>query len=151
MLKEYPNMRLLKIKEFWDHLDNDLVMNNSFTKLGMATYWRAMDASFKFNVLKRRDYLIRTSFKQLKSIPEGEFGTKKRKFNECSHEKSINQKSFITQQAVNHVNPPTQIRPCDGRHDPMASLFSNIKQLFTQHDRRNNTAGVEDLQMKLFR
>ena len=69
VLKEFDNMKLIKIKEFWNRSDNELVMNNGFMKLGLPTYWRALDASFKFNILKRRDYLIRTSFKQLKSNP----------------------------------------------------------------------------------
>ena len=66
VLKEFENMPLIKIKEFWDKHDNNLVMNNWFTKDGLLTYWRVMDATFKFNVLKHRDYLIHTKFKQLK-------------------------------------------------------------------------------------
>ena len=66
VIKDYDNMRVLKIKEFWSKTDSDLVYNNRLTKDGLLTYWRAMDATFKFNVLKRRDYVIHTKFKQLK-------------------------------------------------------------------------------------
>ena len=52
VIKTYDNMRLLKVKEFWSKTDDDLVLNNRFTKQGISTYWRAMDASFRFNVLK---------------------------------------------------------------------------------------------------
>ena len=52
VIKEHDNMRLLKIKEFWNKADGDLVINNRFTKDGLLTYWKAMDASFRFNVLK---------------------------------------------------------------------------------------------------
>ena len=67
VIKEHDNMCLLKIKEFWNKTDDDLVMNNRFTKQGLLTYWEAMDASFKFSVIKCCDFLIRSSFRQLKT------------------------------------------------------------------------------------
>ena len=33
--KLHDSMRVLKIKDFWDRLDDNLVMNNRFTKLGL--------------------------------------------------------------------------------------------------------------------
>ena len=75
LIKEFDNMRLLKIKEFWDKADDDLVFSNNLTKQGIWMYWKAMDASFKFNVLKRRDFLIRTNFRQLKTKPQQQHKT----------------------------------------------------------------------------
>ena len=65
--KLYENMRILKICEFWDRKDDNLVMNNRLTKQGLSAYRHALDASFKFNVKKREEFLIRENFRALKS------------------------------------------------------------------------------------
>ena len=70
VVKEYDNMRLLKIREFWNKSDEELVFNNKFTKTGLLTYWKVMDATFRFNILKRREYLIRVNFRQIKTKPQ---------------------------------------------------------------------------------
>ena len=38
VIKEHDNMCLLKIKEYWDRNDTDLVFNDKFTKQGLLTY-----------------------------------------------------------------------------------------------------------------
>ena len=50
-------MRVLKLREFWDRNDDSLVINNQLTKQGVACYWKSLDASFKFNLKKKEDFL----------------------------------------------------------------------------------------------
>ena len=64
--KIYDNMRCLKIRNPWDHNDSNLVINSRLTKLGMATYWHTIDASFCFNVKKHEDFITRSKFRALK-------------------------------------------------------------------------------------
>ena len=105
VVKMFDNMRVVKIKEFWNKTDSELVINNRFTKVGLQTYWKAMDASFKFNVLKQRDYLIRTNFKQMKTkignsvgkkLTEGKSHTAVRREdqNVTGHDMSSDQEDF---------------------------------------------------------
>ena len=60
-------MRVLKLRDYWDKNDDNLVMNNRFTKQGLSAYWKSLDASFKFNLKKREDFIIRHQFQALKS------------------------------------------------------------------------------------
>ena len=53
ILKLYPSMRLAKIKDNWQTRDPDLVFNEKLTATGVMMYWRAIDASLKFNIQKR--------------------------------------------------------------------------------------------------
>ena len=68
--KLHEPMLVQKIKDFWDRQDDNLVMNNKFTKQGVSAYWRSMDASFKFNLQRREEYIIRNKFRSMKSKPE---------------------------------------------------------------------------------
>ena len=52
--KVFTQMRVLKLRDFWDKNDDALVMNNNFTKHAISMYWRSMDASFQFNLKKGR-------------------------------------------------------------------------------------------------
>ena len=65
--KVHGNMHVLKIREFWDKSDDNYVINNRFTKLGVSAYWRSLDVSFKFNMKKREDFMIRQKFRTLKA------------------------------------------------------------------------------------
>ena len=65
VVKQETNMRVIKLKEFWDSKDSQLVINDRITEVGMAAYWNAMDASVKFNILHREQYVT----KQLVSKP----------------------------------------------------------------------------------
>ena len=54
VIKQKAHMHVLKIKEIWDEHD-DLLVNKSsgtFTSMGKKHHWRAIDAAFKFNVLR---------------------------------------------------------------------------------------------------
>ena len=64
--KTIENMRVLKLRDFWDKTDDTLVYNDKLTKAGISAYWRSLDASFQFNVHKRGDFLIRSKFRSLK-------------------------------------------------------------------------------------
>ena len=63
----HDNMRMLKLRDYWDRTDDSLVIQNCFTKAGLSAYWRSMDASFQFNNKKREEYLIRSKFRALKA------------------------------------------------------------------------------------
>ena len=51
-------MRLIKIKEIWDYNDISLVDRyGNLTSHGTQRYWAAVDAVFKFNVLKHESFI----------------------------------------------------------------------------------------------
>ena len=59
VMKTFDNMRAIKIKEHWDSRDSTLVINDKITEFGMTSYWRAVDATFRFNVLRRESYITK--------------------------------------------------------------------------------------------
>ena len=65
VVKTYTNMRTMKMKENWSFNDSTLVTNNHITSAGYNQYWKAIDASFKFNVQKRQEFLVRLHFRNL--------------------------------------------------------------------------------------
>ena len=75
--KIHENMRVLKLREFWNKHDDSLVVNNRFTKLGLAAYWRSIDASFKFNLAKRDEFLVRAKFRTLRAKQDRQVLSKK--------------------------------------------------------------------------
>ena len=75
VVKGFDNMRTIKIKEKWCFDDTNLVVNNRFTNAGFAHYWQAIDASFEYNVAKRRDFLICANFRTLMEQKEKEAET----------------------------------------------------------------------------
>ena len=67
--QQQPNMRVVKLKEFWDSKDSNLVINDRITEMGMIAYWKAIDASFKFNSLRHEQFVARnTSGKQCSQL-----------------------------------------------------------------------------------
>ena len=60
-------MRVLKLREFWNKNDDNLMINNHFTKAGIAAYWCSLDALFHFNIKKREEFMIRNKFRAFKS------------------------------------------------------------------------------------
>ena len=60
-------VRTLKLRDYWDKADDNLVYNDRFTRAGLAAYWKSLDASFQFNVCKRNDFIIRNRFRALKT------------------------------------------------------------------------------------
>ena len=75
--KLHENMRILKIREMWDKRDDKLVINNRLTKYGVNMYWKAADLSFKFNLLKHEEFVIRSKFRALKKEDNGKMQVKK--------------------------------------------------------------------------
>ena len=60
-------MRSIKLKEFWNQADTDLVSRNGgITKIGKMIYWKVIDASVKFNIAKREQYLMKDHSSQKK-------------------------------------------------------------------------------------
>ena len=53
LCKIYDNMRVLIIRSPWNKEGGNLVINDCFTRTGLTTYWKTIDASFRFNVSKR--------------------------------------------------------------------------------------------------
>ena len=65
-VKSYSEMCMVRIKEIWDPENSKLVSNNRMTVYGLTKYWKAIDAAFKFNVIKRDEFIIREKAKALK-------------------------------------------------------------------------------------
>ena len=51
--------RVIKLKDSWNSKDSTLVINNKFSEPGMTCYWSAIDASVKFNVLRRELFIAK--------------------------------------------------------------------------------------------
>ena len=66
----YEFLRLVKIHDLWDKKDDKLVVNGHFTKFGLHTYWKAMDATVKYNMMKRQDFMVQSKFRALKKTDE---------------------------------------------------------------------------------
>ena len=58
VIREQSNMRVVKMKEFWDTKDSKLVINDRMTEVGLSAYWLAVDATFKYNSI-RRDVFVK--------------------------------------------------------------------------------------------
>ena len=65
--KVHENMRVLKIREFWDKSDDNLVLGNKLTKHGISMYWKSLDASLQFNIKKRDEFLIRNRYHAMRA------------------------------------------------------------------------------------
>ena len=75
LLKGKPRMRLIKIKEIWDFNDKSLVKNNCIMESGFYTYWRAVDAAFKFNACRHEIYLAKMKANQKLSATNNDHGS----------------------------------------------------------------------------
>ena len=91
--KLHDNMRVLKLREYWDKNDDNLVLNNRFTKQGLSAYYRSLDTSFKFNLRMRDDFLIRQKFRTLKATGEEKDGQKS-EFKSGQINKSVQEDGF---------------------------------------------------------
>ena len=60
LVKKFPNIRLVKMKEFWAYDNLNLVVNNKITVEGLAVYWHSVDAAIKFNIAKRNQFLAKS-------------------------------------------------------------------------------------------
>ena len=59
VIKSMPNMRVIRIKDMWNSKDTGLVVHDRITEEGMTSYWKAIDASFKFNVQRQKIFLAK--------------------------------------------------------------------------------------------
>ena len=94
VVKQETNMRVIKLKEFWDSKDSQLVINDRITEVGMAAYWNAMDASVKFNILRREQYVTKQSVSKPAAVPASSVSV-----------------------------PPNSLNPTERRRDPMLDFF----------------------------
>lgn len=66
ILKLFPKMRMIKYREAWSIDDSSLVINTGSTKLadkGLSAFWETLDASLKFNLAKRSEFLAKQNGK----------------------------------------------------------------------------------------
>ena len=68
VVKLYPNMCVIKMKEIWDFENPDLVCNVRFTSQGFDVYWQSIDSAIRFNVMKHEQFLCRRGDKKEKSV-----------------------------------------------------------------------------------
>ena len=86
IIKLHPDMRLILIKEHWDYNNENLVQNDRFTGIGCNQYWKAIDASLKFNISKREKIIgknpnAKVMMKSIMSRKDPVKFNPKRKFN----------------------------------------------------------------------
>ena len=70
--KVFEPMRVLKLREYWDKNDDNLVINNMFTRQGLSAYWRSIDASFQFNIKKREEFIVHNRFRSMNTRDKGQ-------------------------------------------------------------------------------
>ena len=68
VIRQRENMRVMKLKDFWNTKDSLLVVNDRITEMGMIAYYNAVDASFKYNSTRREAYIA----KQQQSVSQTE-------------------------------------------------------------------------------
>ena len=68
IVKLYPKMRVIKMKEVWDFENPDLVCNGRFTSLGFEIYWQSIDFAIRFNIMKHEQFLRRRGDKKEKMV-----------------------------------------------------------------------------------
>ena len=67
IIKLYPNMRVIRYKNFWAFSDDTLMHENGqFSATGKSIFWKSIDDSLKFNVEKKEEYLARALLAQKK-------------------------------------------------------------------------------------
>ena len=59
VMKTKSTMRLIWLKEIWDSKCPNLVINNRITEEGLHVYWRALAAAVRFNINKRKAFLVK--------------------------------------------------------------------------------------------
>ena len=62
VIKTQKNMRIIKLKDWWNSKDSSLVIHDRITETGMGAYWKAVDASFHFNDDQRQTFLAKTKY-----------------------------------------------------------------------------------------
>ena len=88
VVKTFDNMRVIKPKAFWDRDDSDLMFNGTtLSSYGNKQYWLAIDSALKFNIEKRKEFLIKEAARSV--------------FGKCSGKKNTNP----IQGKVDHDDP----------------------------------------------
>ena len=64
VIRTKENMRVIRIKDGWDTKDSKLVINDRISEQGLTTYWCAIDASVKYNILRREIYQAKVTTQQ---------------------------------------------------------------------------------------
>ena len=59
VIRTKENMRVIKLKEHRDTKDSLLVVHDRMTETGLSAYWRAVDATFKYNEERREVFLAK--------------------------------------------------------------------------------------------
>ena len=94
--KSVKCMRVLKLRDFWNRGDDSLVLNDKFTKMGLASYLKSLDSSFQFNVKKHVEFLIRSRFRSLKARGNTE-DSRPGQIEKFAHEDNSDQEDEIIQ------------------------------------------------------
>ena len=63
VVRQHKHMRVIKLKNCWDHSDSNMVINNHITTWGLDIYWWAIDSAVKFNIAKRSEFFAREALK----------------------------------------------------------------------------------------
>ena len=59
VIRQQENMRVIKMKQFWESKDSHLVINDRMTESGLTAYWMAVDATFKYNSQRHEAYVAK--------------------------------------------------------------------------------------------
>ena len=59
VIRQQENMRVIKMKQFWESKDSHLVINDRMTESGLTAYWMAVDATFKYNSERCEAYVAK--------------------------------------------------------------------------------------------
>ena len=118
VVKNTTNMRVIKMKELWAPQNQNLVNNNKITRIGLSTYWKSVDAAFRFNIQKREEYMTRekarllnfkfSTMKPLSTVNSGANGnirsttqTNRNEVNNFFRRKSSNDRFHWSRESVN--------------------------------------------------
>ena len=64
VIRGKDNMRIVRIKDAWNNTDSTLVVKDRISENGATAYWAAIDASLKFNIMKRELFHAKTLIQQ---------------------------------------------------------------------------------------
>ena len=65
VMKTVPNMRVIKLKDRWNHDDSNLVSNERLTVEGEKGYWRVINSAVQFNVHKHNEFVVVDKYHKL--------------------------------------------------------------------------------------
>ena len=67
IVKLYPNMRVIKLKNYWDFNDNNLILpNGQISAMGKGSIWKSIDDALKFNIEKKEEFAARQLITEIK-------------------------------------------------------------------------------------